>query len=175
MAWDRLSALYAPLVYHWCRRKGLRESDSADIVQEVFQAVVTHLGPFRKQEEADTFRGWLRTIAENKIRDHFRRTGREADAVGGTEAQQRLAQIPAPTEPGSVSSDDWEGPLYRRVLDLVRGEFEERTWQAFWRTAVEGRDPGDVGSELAMSRGAVRVAKSRVLSRLRQELGDLDL
>src|SRR3954447_559529 len=67
MAWDRLSVLYAPLVFHWCRRRGLREADSADIVQDVFQAVATHLGAFRKQGGADTFRGWLRTITENKI------------------------------------------------------------------------------------------------------------
>ena len=85
MAWDRLSLLYAPLVFHWCRRRGLREADAADIVQDVFQAVATHLQPFRKQEPADTFRGWLRTITENKIHDHFRRTAHETDAVGGTE------------------------------------------------------------------------------------------
>jgi RNA polymerase sigma-70 factor, ECF subfamily len=175
IAWDRLSLLYAPLVFHLCRRRGLRDPDAADVVQDVFQAVATHLGAFRKRGEADTFRGWLRTIAENKIRDHFRRAGREADAAGGTEAQHRLAQIPAPAAAVDASrDDDWEGPFYRRVLDLVRGEFEERTWLAFWRTAVEGRDPGDVGGELAMSRGAVRVAKSRVLRRLRQELGDLE-
>ena len=143
MAWDRLSLLYAPLVFHWCRRRGLREADAADIVQDVFQAVATHLQPFRKQEPADTFRGWLRTITENKIRDHFRRMAHETDAVGGTEAQHRLAQLPAPSDSGSVSSaEDWDGRFLRRVLDAVHQEFEERTWQAFWRTAVEGRPPG---------------------------------
>src|SRR4051794_11536965 len=94
MAWDRLSLLYAPLVFHWCRRRGLREADAADVVQDVFQAVATHLQPFRKQESADTFRGWLRTITENKLHDHFRRMTHETDAVGGTEAQHRLAQLP---------------------------------------------------------------------------------
>ena len=60
-----------------------------------------------------------------------------------------------------------------RVLEAVRGEFEGRTWQAFLRTAVEGRPPKEVGPELGMSQGAVRVAKSRVLRRLREELGAL--
>jgi RNA polymerase sigma-70 factor (ECF subfamily) len=62
--------------------------------------------------------------------------------------------------------------LLRRGLELIRGEFEPRTWQAFWLTAVEGRSPKDVAHELGMSDGAVRVAKSRVLHRLRTELGD---
>jgi len=174
-AWDRLSLLYAPLVYSWCRRRGLREADAADVVQDVFQAVATHLGPFRKQERGDTFRGWLRTITEIKIRDHFRKMAHEAEAVGGTDAQHRLAQIPAPfgLESGA-SGEDPEVPFFRRILEAVRLEFEERTWQAFWRTTIAGRSPKEVGSELAMSQGAVRVAKSRVLRRLREELGELD-
>ena len=95
--------------------------------------------------------------------------------MGGTEAQHRLAQLPAPSDSGSVSSaEDWDGRFFRRVLDAVHQEFEERTWQAFWRTDRRGPPPREVGPELSMSQGAVRVAKSRVLRRLREELGALD-
>ena len=66
-----------------------------------------------------------------------------------------------------------EAGLFARALDLIRGEFEERTWAAFRLTAVEGRAARDVAADLAMTPGAVRVAKSRVLRRLREELGDL--
>jgi RNA polymerase sigma-70 factor (ECF subfamily) len=167
--------LYAPLVFAWCRRWDLQEQDTADIFQEVFQAVARHLGSFRKTRPGDTFRGWLRAITRNKIHDHFRRLGREPGGVGGTDAQTRLAQLPArpPAEEDSSGADEAERSLFYRGLDLIRGEFEERTWQAFWRTAVEGRSPKDVAAELGMSPGAVRVAKCRVLQRLREELGDL--
>src|SRR5262245_63601000 len=90
-AWDRLVALYAPLVFRWCRGWDLREQDAADVFQEVFQAVVTHIAGFRKEQVGDTFRGWLRTIARNKVRDLVRRREREPDGVGGTEALARLA------------------------------------------------------------------------------------
>lgn len=174
-AWDRLVALYAPLVFHWCRSWGLREQDAADIFQEVFQAVAVHIGGFRKERAGDTFRGWLRTITRNKIHDHFRRRGREPEGVGGSEAQAELAELPAP-EAGNDSSlreESGERGLVARALELVRPEFAERTWQAFWRTAIEGRSASEVAAELSMSAGAVRVAKSRVLQRLREELGDL--
>ena len=174
-SWDRLVRLYAPLVFHWCRRWELQEQDAADIFQEVFQAVATHIAGFRKEKAGDTFRGWLRTITRNKVHDHFRRLGREPGGVGGTDAQRRLAQVPAPPEPddGGAAEVEAERGLFRRALELIRGEFEERTWRAFWRTAVDGQAPKDVGPELGMSPGAVRVAKSRVLQRLREELGDL--
>ncbi len=173
-AWERLVRLYAPLVLHWCRRGGLREQDAADVFQDVFQAVASHIARFHREREGDTFRGWLRVITHSKVCDHFRRRGREAEAVGGTNAGRRMAQVPAPELPEEESAADEaaEGRLVRRVLELIRTEFEERTWQAFWRTAVEGRRAGEVAAELAMSPGAVRVAKSRVLHRLREELGD---
>lgn len=174
-AWEALVALYGPLVYHWCRRWDLQDQDAADVVQEVFQAVLTHLGDFRKARHGDTFRGWLRTIVRNKVHDHFRRLGREPGGVGGTDAQLRLAQLPGPepAEAGPADDEEAERRLFRRCLELIRGEFEERTWQAFWHTAVEGRRPKDVAADLGTSPGAVRVAKCRVLQRLREALGDV--
>ena len=174
-AWDTLVALYTPLVFQWCRWWGLQHEDAADVLQEVFQAVATHITDFRKRQPGDTFRGWLRTITRNKVHDHFRRSGRQPEGAGGTDAQRRLAQIPAPQPPedDNAFEQKTERALFHRALELVRGEFEERTWQAFWRTAVEERAPNDVAAELAMTPGAVRVAKSRVLQRLRAELGDL--
>jgi RNA polymerase sigma-70 factor (ECF subfamily) len=174
-AWERLVHLYAPLVLQWCRGRGLQDQDVADIFQEVFQAVLAYVRGFRKEREGDTFRGWLRRITQNKLHDHFRRLGREARGVGGSSARERLAQLPAPQpdEDDLAPTENGEGSLFLRALDLIREEFEERTWSAFWRTAVEGRAAKDVAADLGMSPGAVRVAKSRVLHRLREELGDL--
>jgi len=172
-AWQRLVALYAPLVMHWCRRWGLPPDDAADVFQDVFQSVAAHIGGFRREKAGDTFRGWLRTITRNKVNDYFRRRQREPGGVGGSEARVLLAQLPDSATDEDGSDAVAENALLHRALELVRGEFEPRTWQAFWRTAVEGRPTGDVGAELSMSAGAVRVAKSRVLHRLRAELGDL--
>src|SRR4051812_1404007 len=86
-AWEQLVDLYAPLVYHWCRRAGLREEDVEDVFQEVFRAVARALPDFRKERAGDTFRGWLRTITRNKIRDHYRLLQDEVRGAGGTDAQ----------------------------------------------------------------------------------------
>ncbi len=173
-AWDRLVALYGPLVFHWCRRWDLQDQDIADVFQEVFHAVAAHIASFRKERPADTFRGWLRTITQNKVRDHFRRLGREPGGAGGTDAQVRLAQLPAPLgEEDSAADQRADRTLFGLGLGAIRGEFEEGTWRAFWGTVVEGRAPKDVAADLSMSPGAVRVAKCRVLQRLRKVLGDL--
>src|SRR6266481_9460190 len=92
-AWARLMALYAPLVAAWCRRWGVAQQDVVDVVQEVFTAVARSLDRFRKERPQDTFRGWLATIARNKVRDYFRRRGDEPMAAGGTEAWLRISQV----------------------------------------------------------------------------------
>jgi RNA polymerase sigma-70 factor (ECF subfamily) len=173
-AWQRLVSLYAPLVVHWCRSRGLQEQDVADVVQEVFRAVVAHICTFHKDKVGDTFRGWLRRITQNKLHDHFRGWRRETRGVGGSSAQQRLAQLPGPepVEEDFAADDEAERILFGRALELIREEFEEQTWAAFWRTAVEDRAAKDVAADLGMTPGAVRVAKCRVLRRLREELGD---
>jgi RNA polymerase sigma-70 factor, ECF subfamily len=172
-AWDRIVSLYGPLVIHWCRRWDLQEQDIADVFQDVFQAVATHIGDFRKDRTGDTFRGWLRIITQNKVHDHFRRLGREPGGAGGTDAQLRLAELPAPFGEAEAADRELDSTLFRQSLELIRGEFEDRTWQAFWRTAVDDVAPKDVAIELCMSPGSVRVAKCRVLRRLREEFGDL--
>lgn len=173
-AWRRLADLYGPLVYHWCRRSGLRPPDAADTLQDVFAAVSSGIGDFRRGGPGTTFRGWLWTITRNKIRDHFRIQRAEAAAIGGTDAQLRLADIPDDCTDNSTDGDRQEiGAVFQRALGIVQADFEDHTWCAFWRIAVDGQDAASVAAELGMSANAVRQAKSRVLRRLRAELGDL--
>lgn len=174
-AWQRLVTLYGPLVYGWCRRAGLQPEDARDVGQEVFLAVARTIHEFRHGQAGQTFRGWLWTITANKIRDHFRATGKQPHALGGSDFQQILAHVPAEQSSAASSSypPDASGSLFCRCLSLIQAQFEDRTWQAFWRVTVEGQTPAEVAAELGMTPAAVRKAKSRVLQRLRQELSGL--
>lgn len=174
-AWRRLVRLYGPLVYLWSRQSHLQPDDAGDVVQEVFAAVAGGLKSFRRQRPEDSFRGWLWTITRNKIRDHFRHRQGQARAQGGTDAQEQLLQVADVPEP---SSDDCSGAgsqVIGRATELIRGQFEDRTWQAFWRTAIDGRKAAEVADELGMTLRAVYQAKYRVLHRIRQELADLGI
>lgn len=149
-----------------------RPADVEDVSQEVFAAAAAGLAGFRRDRPGDTFRGWLRGIARNQVRLHFRRA-RGPAAEGGTDARGELLQAADPVaDPGEEESAEI-GEVYRRAVELVRGEFEGRTWQAFWLTAVECRPPAAVESELGMSPAAVRQARSRVLRRIKQELAEV--
>lgn len=172
-AWQRLVDLYGPLVYFWCRRASLAAEDSADIVQETFRAVSGGMADFCKEQQGDTFRGWLRTIALNKMRDHLRSTVNRPEATGGSQAHQQILQVADSISQADIS---YNGPfqgVLRRLLEQIQYEFQETTWQAFWRTTVEDQYPADVALDLNVSVDSVYQAKSRVLRRLRRELNEL--
>lgn len=169
-AWRRLVHLYSPLIFSWCQRSGLGSDDAADVLQDVWGAVAAHVGRFERTASSGTFRGWLWTITRNKLRDFHRGKAGKAAGVGGSAAQQQLASIPE-TEPETQDTD--AGGLMHRALELIRGDFEPRTWQAFWRTAIDGWSAADAAAELKLSVDAVYQTKSRVLRRLREELRGL--
>jgi RNA polymerase sigma-70 factor (ECF subfamily) len=173
-AWQRFVDIYAPLVYRWCRRTGVRPDQAPDLLQDVFLAVATHIEDFRRDRPGDSFRGWLWTITRNKIHDHFRRQKNELRARGGSSAEKRLGRIPdrLPAVPDADPHSTDDVALAQRVVELIRPEVEDRTWQAFWRLAVDGQPGPDVAAELGMSLRAVYQAKYRVFQRLRRELDE---
>ena len=168
-AWQRLTEVYGPEVYRWARESRLQESDAADIVQETFAAVAVRIHSFRKDRPSDSFRGWLWTITRSKVCDHFRRMRGKAGAVGGTAAHERLQEAPAVEEP-EQSVQIGTAAVVHRVMALVRDEFEDRTWQAFWEATMTSQTAAEIGERLGMAKRAVRQAKYRVLQRIRAEV-----
>jgi RNA polymerase sigma-70 factor (ECF subfamily) len=173
-AWSVMVQLYTPLVRQWAARAGLQGADLDDLTQEVFRAAVTGLAQFRRDRPGDSFRGWLYGISRHVLLRHFKRSARTPEAEGGTDAQMRLEELPSPdSEPGESEPPDERHALLRRALELVRNHFEEKTWEAFWLTVIDGRAAEDVAARLGISPAAVRKYKSRVLQRLRVDFGEL--
>jgi RNA polymerase sigma-70 factor (ECF subfamily) len=170
-AWQRLVSYYSPLVYSWCRRSEMTSSDAADVMQEVFVAVWRGLPAFHREASGETFRGWLRVIARNKITDHFRCQTTLPRAIGGGSALERELDLPDAQSTGSYPRGPMQS-MFQEIFATVCAEFEPATWQAFLLTTVQGRSAAEAAAELGMSQGGVRQAKYKVLRRLRQELGD---
>lgn len=171
-AWRKLADLYTPLVYGWARRSGLGDADAADVVQDVFRSVYTHAAKFDGDEQA-SFRAWLWTITRNQVRLFYRIRRDAPQPQGGTDGVRQLSEYPdwIDDEEGPLTTGDRRS-LLQRTLAAIRGDFDEATWQAFWRLAVENHTTAEISADLGLSQGAVRQAKYRVLCRLREEMGN---
>jgi RNA polymerase sigma-70 factor (ECF subfamily) len=170
--WQRLFDLYAPLLGVWLARAGVPAHDRDDLAQEVFLVVVREVGAFDRRRPG-AFRAWLRTILANRVRDYFRSRAGRAVGAGGS-AWERLEELADPDSPLSRLWDrEHDEQVAARVLERVRVDFAETTWEAFRRQVLEGRPAGAVAAELGISRNAALVAKSRVLARVRAEVAGL--
>lgn len=177
-AWCELIDLYGPLVASWCYRRGFNSHATADCVQDVFAAVAKSLASYRATAKHSTFRGWLWTITSNKIRDQARKDHEHDRAVGGSSAMADLQQFANP-DSQPVNQIDQEPTsseeirqLMARAMEQVESEFEPKTWSMFIRSVVDQLPTEVVAEEFEVTAATVRKARSRIMRRLRLQLGD---
>ena len=168
--WARFSELYTPLIFYWARKNGLDTHDASDLVQEVMALVLRKLPEF-KYDPRRSFRSWLRTVTLNKHRERLRRKSVKIDNV----SQSQLVNVP---ENGSGSASqtwdqDYSKNLVASAIDLMRKEFAAETWQALKLFVTTDQTAQEIAAETGVSTSTIYSAKSRLMKRMRQELGGL--
>jgi RNA polymerase sigma-70 factor (ECF subfamily) len=173
-AWAEFLAIYEPLVYALARRKGLQDADARDLCQEVFRAVASAIDRWDPDPAKGKFRAWLFRIARNLLVNFFADQRRHARGTGSTSVQDLLEARPAnDAQTEAEFAAEFKRQAFRWAADQVKHEFSDSTWQAFWKTGVDNRPVGQVARELGLSPGAVYIARSRVLARLRRRVEEL--
>jgi RNA polymerase sigma-70 factor, ECF subfamily len=168
-AWRRLDDLYRPLIQRWLRRDPSLGEEAEDVVQEVMSVLVRELPAFERRRTG-SFRRWLREITAHRLLAHQRSRRNRPRALGAPPEECPLAQLADPTSALSRQWDDeHDRYVLRRLMDLIEPMFEPATLAVFRRIAFDTVPPAQVAEELGVSLNAVLLAKSRVLSRLRQE------
>ncbi len=169
--WTNFVHKYSPLVYHWCRRSGFTPEDSADIIQNVFFSVYRSIHTFNKNNNTHSFRSWLWKITRHRICDFANLKKGKPTACGGTELNQLLNNHPDPNHESESSYDeDSLFNLLHIAMTNVSSQVNDHTWQAFELLSFESYSPKEVAELLGMSQAAVRMLKSRVLKKLREEI-----
>jgi RNA polymerase sigma-70 factor (ECF subfamily) len=167
-AWAQFVDVYAPLIYDYGRRRGLQDADAADLTQTCLRRFAVSVGSLEYDPQRGRFRGWLFTLVRNLLRDFLDRPRSAPQGSGDSRVQWSLENQAAP-EPDETAEWDreWRRNLFAWAAEQVRPGVQEATWQAFWKTAVEGKSGHAVAAELGMTVAAVYLAKSRVMARLR--------
>jgi RNA polymerase sigma-70 factor (ECF subfamily) len=168
-AWAEFVDIYEPLVYRLARHKGLQDADAWDLCQEVFRAVASAIERWDPDPAKGRFRAWLFRIARNLLVSFLANQRRRAQASGSTSVQEMLEAHPAPDAQAEAEFQaEFQRRAFRWAAEHVKTEFSTSTWQAFWKTGVENQSIAVVAKELGLSTGAVYIARSRVLARLRK-------
>ncbi len=177
-AWNEFVELYTPLIFGFLKNRGLVEDDALDVSQEVMRSIYRSIESFHYDPNRGTFRSWLFTVTRRRLMDFFQKQARRPKLRGGETAANLILEVPDARE-----ERDWvveyKQQMFQWAAKQVRDKFSENVWMAFWKTAIEEKDPSQVGGELGMTRGAVYAAKARVIGALRecvqQVTGEWDL
>jgi RNA polymerase sigma-70 factor (ECF subfamily) len=167
VAWRRFVQLYTPLLFHWARKLSLSAEDAADLVQEVLVLLVQKLPEFT-YDPKKSFRGWLRTVTMNKWRD-YQRLRRLPVEQGGAAQLDDVAD----GDGAAFEEAEYRQHLVQQALHVMQCDFQPATWRACWEYMILERPADVVAQELGLTVNAVYLAKSRVLTRLRQELAGM--
>ena len=169
-AWQEFYEIYSPLIHSYLRHRGLQDADAADLTQDVLQTVSSKAGEFNYDPKKGSFRGWLFTVTRNKLRDLVEKRKRRAVASGDTNVATLLRQQADPQSDEQVWNQHHQWSLFLWAAEKVRADFRPATWDAFWKVTVESKPAKEVAGDLQLSVGAVHIAKSRVLAKLRERL-----
>lgn len=173
-AWHRLNELYAPLIRSWLLKYDLQASDVDDLAQEVMLAVSRNIESFDHNGHPGAFRAWLKSILVNRLRNFWRSRDRRPGASGGSDMDRRLAELDDPASQVTlIWNKEHDQHVLKHLLAIVEPQFAATSWAAFRKTTLEGQKPNAVAADLGISLNAVFIAKSRVISRLRQEADGL--
>jgi RNA polymerase sigma-70 factor (ECF subfamily) len=175
LAWADFIEVYAPLIHAYARTRGLQDADAADVTQEVLHSVATHAKRFEYDSSRGSFRGWLFRVTLNKIRDLVGRRKAYAVGSGDTGVQELLSNAAASQSDEETWNQHHAWRLFLWAAEKSRVDFRDKTWQAFWRTAVEQQSVEQVARDLAMSAGAVHVARCRVVARVKEMLQNVEI
>jgi RNA polymerase sigma-70 factor (ECF subfamily) len=167
-AWSALDRLYRPFILGWFRAQGASAADAEDLTQEVLATVFREIKDFDHSGRTGAFRSWIRQMCLHRLHGHRRAQKVRASAVGGSEFLASLNEIGASDdEPSRRWEQEHDRHVLRQLFESLAGELEDRTLEAFRRVAFEGAPVERVARELEMTEGAVYIAKSRVLRKLR--------
>ena len=170
-AWNQFMDLYGQLIFQFVRSRGLQDADAADLVQEVLRRVGNSIGRLEYEKSKGGFRAWLFTITRNCLNTYFDKKKRSLPSIHDSNPLATLGQVPAKRD---ELSERWEKEFQKQLMlqaiQTIRPTTEPKTWSAFEMTAIQNHNVSVVSDMLGMSRGAIYVARSRVTSKLRDEV-----
>ena len=162
--WEVFHSIYRPLIARQLRVRRVAIAEIDDLTQEILTKVFVGIGSFSHNGRSGSFRKWLSTIISHHVWSYFQKLNRVPTTV-------TLAEFSMATADGELDAQfqaEHDQHVLENMLRLIQPEFTETTWSAFEYQVLHGQTAACVAEALSITSNAALIAKSRVLSRLRQ-------
>ncbi|MCU0719279.1 MAG: sigma-70 family RNA polymerase sigma factor [Pirellula sp.] len=169
-SWSDFLSIYRPVVVRMACGQGLQHADAEDLAQQVFLSVAKAIEDWEPDSRQPPFRVWLARITRNAIVNAL--TRRKPDAPGGSASvQEMLRELPERNDETTQQlMEESRREAIRWATEEIQCEFTEVTWAMFWLTSIEGESVAEVARRQKKTRGAVYMARFKVMQRLKEKV-----
>jgi RNA polymerase sigma-70 factor (ECF subfamily) len=168
-AFGRLYDAYYDRILRYCLRRLYPRAVAEDVCGDVFLFVARHIRSFRGTVELD-FQRWVYRIATTEVHAHLRRTLRRNELLLDAVKEKRFAWLTAGVSPNDASQNDTAEALDWESVQQAISQLGLREQTVIVLRLTEGMSHDEIAKTLNIRSGAVRVAYSRALQKLRELL-----
>lgn len=181
LALEELCRIYWHPIYAFVRRHGYEREDAEDLTQGFFAHLLDRRAFSKLDARRGRFRSFLLACLKNYMANDYDRS-RRAKRGGGVihlpldEAHADMRDITSPN-PEEIFDREWALALLKRVIDLLREEWEAREKEGdfdilkgFLAIEGDGASYADAAAGLEISETHVRVSVHRLRKRYRDLL-----
>lgn len=177
-SWKDFFDTYWRLIYSVAIRSGLTDAEAQDVVQETVLTVAKEISTFKRDPARGSFKGWLRRIANWRIRDHLRKRNRHPagnDSKHQEEAWQEAESIPDSTNGmEQFWEEEWQTNLWLAAIARVKAKVDDEQFQMFDLHYVKEWPVQKVARVLRVSMARVYIARHRVSALVKTEIEELE-
>jgi RNA polymerase sigma-70 factor (ECF subfamily) len=170
--WEQFDAIYRPMLLAFLKKRGLKDSDASDIVQDIFVKLLVKIHSYDRAK--CSFRNWLFTVAHNTLIDEARRRATRKRAADGWV----LTMVAATTSDSVRMEKEWTRIHRERILAhalrTIRKRVSSRVWACFEQRVLKDRPGAEIARELRIPSNSVFVNSCRVMKQVRDFCEEFD-
>ena len=171
LAWRDFVCAYEGFLKQLARRQGVPERHVPDITQQILLTIARSIDGWKDDGNAASFRRWLSTVSRNVVIRFMSRERKQAGGIGGSDLVAQLQNVE--DKPDEHYIRRYQHELIVWAAEVVRHEFLETSWRAFWATVIEERPVDEVALELDVSPGSIYMSRSRIIARIKMKVAEV--
>jgi len=167
-AWAEFDSIYRPMLYRFAKARLLTDDEAQDVVQFCMAAIHRHIGHFDYEPRKGRFKGWLRTIVANRVKNLARARRDQPGKSDDFRRQQTRERTPE-----EEFDQVWMEEHLRTALSQVREDVTEKSFIAFQRYVIDEEPLDQVCGDLKVTKDQLYKIKWRLTRKLRERMTEL--
>ncbi|WDE97413.1 sigma-70 family RNA polymerase sigma factor [Lentisphaera profundi] len=176
-SWEEFNEYYRPYIYMITKGLNMQHDDAKEITQLIMIKIWKNLPKFDYDPDKGYFRGWLRTVTVNMVRNYIASKAFKQESLESIqESNESLPDLDrdfSKSEIERIADEEWEVYICRLAWDNVKENFEENA-QEVYRLLSEGKECDVIGEQLGIKRNTVYVYRKRIQEKLYREIRRLN-